>query len=305
MKFSDILTLEWVSAGVILLVGIALSFIVNRALETAAKPLRLQEDVAKVISRIARSLILVFTFVLVLDQMGVKVGPLIGALGIGGVVVALSLQPVLGNLVGSIMLQARRPIRKGDQVHTNGQSGTVIDINGRAVVLKTFDGEIVHLPNLKVLEEALVNQTSDEYRRTLIPFQVSYEDDLRQTQRVLTKTLRDLDALAGAPPPDVLVTGFGDSGIDLVARIWHSSEELTTRWAISEAAITIRETLNDAGITIPFPQRVLHVDPGAADALRRGELRGVEHHPSPADSNGSSRPSSTTSAGDLDVDTSG
>lgn len=262
MDFSDIATSEWVSAAATLLIGVAVSFVITRSIHTAAKPLRMQEDLAKVISRIARALILVLALVLALEQLNVKVGPLIGALGIGGVLVALSLQPVLGNLVGSIMLQARRPIRKGDQIHSNGQSGTVIDINGRAVVLKTFDGEIVHLPNLKVLEEALVNQTSDEHRRTLIPFQVSYDTDLRATQRILVKKLRDLDALAGAPQADVLVTGFGESGIDMVARIWHFSEELTSRWAISESAITIRETLAEAGITIPFPQRVLHLGQG-------------------------------------------
>lgn len=262
MDFSEIATSEWVTAGATMLIGVAVSFVINRSIHTAAKPLRMQEDLAKVISRIARALVLVLALVLALEQLDVKVGTLIGALGIGGVLVALSLQPVLGNLVGSIMLQARRPIRKGDQIYTNGQCGTVIDINGRAVVLKTFDGEIVHLPNLKVLEEALVNQTSDEHRRTLIPFQVSYDTDLRAAQRVLTERLGSLDALAGAPRADVLVTGFGESGIDMVARIWHFSEELTSRWAISEAAITIRETLAESGITIPFPQRVLHLDRG-------------------------------------------
>jgi small-conductance mechanosensitive channel len=289
MDFSEIATSEWVSAGATLLIGLAVSFVINRSIHTAAKPLRMQEDLAKVISRIARALVLILAVVLALEQLDVKVGPLIGALGIGGVLVALSLQPVLGNLVGSIMLQARRPIRRGDQIHTNGQSGTVIDINGRAVVLKTFDGEIVHLPNLKVLEEPLVNQTSDEHRRTLIPFQVSYDTDLRATQRVLVKKLRDLDALAGAPQADVLVTGFGESGVDMVARIWHFSEELTGRWAISEAAIAIRETLAEAGVTIPFPQRVLHLGRGM-DTATATVVTGLQNgqYPGGADDNGAS-----------------
>ncbi len=259
MNLADIPTANWLIASVTLLSGLLISMVVGRAVRSAAKPLNMQKEMAHVVARVIRVVVLAVTVVISLDMLGVEVGPLLGALGISGVLVALSLQPVLGNLVGSIMLQAQRPIRTGDQINSNGHSGTVIDINGRAVALKSFDGEIVHLPNLKVLDEPLVNQTKDEFRRTLIPFQVSYAADLRMTQKLLTTEIRDLPGLEGAPPADVLVTGFGDSGIDLVARIWHPSEELTSRWLISEAAITIRETLSRHDVEIPFPQRVLHV----------------------------------------------
>ncbi len=266
MNLADIPTLDWLAASITLLSGLLISMAVGRAVRSAAKPLKLQREMANVVARVVRVIVMTVTIVIALDMLRVEVGPLIGALGIGGVLVALSLQPVLGNLVGSVMLQAQRPIRTGDQIQTNGHSGTVIDINGRAVALKSFNGEIVHLPNLKVLDEPLVNQTKDEFRRTVIPFQVSYDADLRMAQKLLSTEIRNLPGLEGAPPADVLVTGFGDSGVDLVARIWHPSEELTSRWLISEAAITIRETLSRHDVEIPFPQRVLHVK-GSGGAL--------------------------------------
>lgn len=271
MDFTAVDTVSWLTASVTMAVGVLIALVVGRAVRSAAKPLRLQREVAHVVARISRVLVLTIAVVIALNMLGVEVGPLIGALGIGGVLIAMSLQPVLGNLVGSVMLQAQRPIRVGDQIQSNGHSGTVIEINGRSVELLTFNGEILHLPNLRVLDEPLVNQTRDEYRRTLLPFQVSYDADLRMTQKLLTSELRNLPGLEGAPPADVLVTGFGDSGIDLVARIWHPSEELSSRWLISESAITIRETLDRHDIEIPFPQRVVHVRGGSDVPLPPGD----------------------------------
>ena len=93
----------------------------------------------------------------------------------------------------------------------------------------------------------------------MLRFQVGYDADLRRAQRVLVDAIRNVGALVDAPPGDILVTGFADSGVDLVARFWHPSEELSAWHAVSEVAITIRETLANEQITIPFPQRVLHI----------------------------------------------
>ena len=258
MDLSQIPTSAWITATVTLVAGVALSFVIKRGIRMATGPLRLQEDMARIVGRIAISVVMIITVIGVLAELGVELGPLLGALGIGSVLIAMALQPVLGNLVGSVMLDARRPIRRGDQIHSNGHSGTVMDINGRAVVVKSFNGEVIYLPNLKVLDEPLVNQTRDEYRRTNLGFQVAYDTDLRSAQKALITVLRTLPALELAPPAEVIVTGFGESGVDMEARFWHPSEELTARWVISEVAITIRETLAAESITIPFPQLVVH-----------------------------------------------
>ena len=192
MDLSQIPTSDWITAILTLVIGVAIAGVIKRSIRIASGPLRLQDDVARVLTRVAVSLVLVMTFIGVLSELNVELGPLVGALGIGSVLIAIALQPVLGNLVGSVVLDARRPIRRGDQVHSNGHSGTVMDINGRAVVVKTFNGEVVYLPNLKVLDEPLVNQTRDEYRRTNLGFQVSYDTDLRSAQKALIGVLRTL-----------------------------------------------------------------------------------------------------------------
>ena len=258
MDLSQIPTSDWINAIFVLVVGLVIAVVIKRSVRLASGPLRLQDDMVRIVNRVAISLVLVLTVIGALSELNVELGPLVGALGISSVLVAIALQPVLGNLVGSVVLDARRPIRRGDQIHSNGHAGTVMDINGRAVVMKTFNGEVVYLPNLKVLDEPLLNQTRDEYRRTDLSFQVAYDTDLRSAQKALIKVLRQLPALELAPPAEVIVTGFGESGVDMQARFWHPSEELTARWVISEVAITIRETLAAERITIPFPQLVVH-----------------------------------------------
>lgn len=291
MDLSQVPTSDWINALFVLVLGLVMAGVIKRGVRMAAGPLRLQDDIARIVGRVAVTVVLVMSVIGALAALNVELGPLLGALGIGSVLIAMAMQPVLGNLVGSVMLDARRPIRRGDQIHSNGHSGTVMDINGRAVVMKSFNGEVVYLPNLKVLEEPLVNQTRDEYRRTDLRFQVSYDTDLRSAQKALIGVLRKLPALELAPPAEVIVTGFGESGVDMQARFWHPSEELTARWVISEVAITIRETLAAENITIPFPQLVVHNGVLGVDTTTDDDIRS-----SRADSVNGTDPSAVDSA---------
>lgn len=224
----------------------------------------------KILSRLLATVIVAAAGFTALGQLGVEIGPILGALGLGGVVVALSLQPVLGNLVGSIMIHARRPLRPGDQIETNGVTGTVLDINGRAVIILTHDGTTAYVPNLKILDEPLENFTRDARRRTRLPVEVSYGSDLRRTQAVLTRAVSEVDGVDS--PVAVLVRSFGESGVLMEVRFWHPSEELEASWIVSEVAIAVRETLHAEGIEIPFPQRVVHMkqDPASGDDAETG-----------------------------------
>lgn len=261
-------TSDWTIAAAMLAGSVAIAFAIRQFVHVLTRRMRFQGYVTTIISRFVGTIVVLLGLAYALRQLEVEVGPLLGALGLGGLVVALSLQHVLGNLIGSILLHARRPVRRGDQIHTNDHSGTVIDINGRAVVMMTFEGERVHIPNLRVLDEPIRNQTAEPYRRTTIPVQVSYEADLRQVQRMLTESIRKIEGLDDAPPADVIVTSFDDSGVTMTARVWHPSEELTARWLVSEAHIAIREALSLASVEIPFPQRVVHLA-GDRDRLDR------------------------------------
>ena len=186
-------------------------------------------------------------------------GPLLGALGVSGLIIGFALQNLVANLVGGLVLEAGRPFRVGDQIDTNGREGTVIDINARSVVLLTYDGTHVHVPNSSVLSEPIENFTREPICRTQLPVQLPYDCDLTVGARVMGRTLRSVPDVEDSPPPDAIATSFDDSGITFLLRFWHASEEITTRLVVSEVITSVHRDLRAEGIEIPFPQRVVHL----------------------------------------------
>jgi len=248
---------NWLGA-ILVAVGATLAVVLLHRLRGAiGNRFEVRDYVVDMARRILIGAIVVVSVLYFLDLLNVELSPLLGGLGISGIIVAVALQPVFGNLVGSILLHGSRYFRPGDQIETNGLHGTVIDISYRSVELIDFDGVRTYVPNIHVLAHPVINRTAEQVRRTTLDFQVSYDTDLRMAQKVVGYALRDVDGVVDMPGPEILVSGFADSGVSLMARFWHPSEELSARWIVSEAAITIRETLSENDITIPFPHVVL------------------------------------------------
>ncbi|MEL6982352.1 MAG: mechanosensitive ion channel family protein [Actinomycetota bacterium] len=252
---------QWIGIGSILAIVIALFVAMRRIQRILVRRVMVRDYTADMIRRVLMAVITLFAAIYVLGVLQVEIGPLIGGLGISGLIVAVALQPLFANFVGSILLHGTRAFRPGDEIATNGISGTVVDISHRAVEIRDFDGNSAYVPNMRALDGNLVNLTADDPRRSLISFQVAYDTDLRQAQRVLRQAINKLDGVVDSPPVLVLVRSFGDSGVDMEAEIWHPAEEAIARRTVSDTAITIHETLAANDITIPFPQVVINRPP--------------------------------------------
>ena len=113
-----------------------------------------------------------------LTVLGVRVGPLLGALGLGGLVLALALQGVVGNFVSSVILQTRRPYTVGDTVLLDGHVGVVEDIDSRTTQVRGLDGTHIRIPNVNVAGATIVNLTRNPVRRSSLAVGVAYETDL-------------------------------------------------------------------------------------------------------------------------------
>ncbi|MEM7323879.1 MAG: mechanosensitive ion channel domain-containing protein [Actinomycetota bacterium] len=248
---------NWIAIGIVLVI-LLVSFAAMRRIQRAIVGRGLLDTYPA--DMIRRVLMGIFSVVAVLYMFGLlelEVGPLVGGLGISGIIAAIALQPVAGNFIGSMLLHSTRAFRPGDEIESNGIAGTVVDISHRAVQIEDFDGNSVYIPNLRVLDSALVNLTADDPRRTVIAFQVSYDTNLRAAQQVVLEALRGVETVAAHPPIEVLVRGFADSGVNMTAEVWHPAEEHLAKRTVSEAIITIRETLDKNDITIPYPHLVL------------------------------------------------
>lgn len=255
--FDGLTTGDWVRAGLIVVVAFLVAAIVRRLASRFVDDEEGGRTVAVFIGRVVAALVVVGGLVYALNALGVRLAPLLGALGIGGLALAFAAQQILANVFASILLQARHPFRRGDQISTDEIEGTVEDVNLRAVVLRTYDGERVYVPCSQVLENPIVNHTTRGVRRTSVEVGVAYAADLEAVRRGLITAVAQVEGVRERPGTEVWVEAFGESSIDLVVRYWHDPDIATTWRVRSEVAITIKRTLDELGVEIPFPQRVV------------------------------------------------
>ncbi len=207
--------------------------------------------------RWAAFLLTVIGVLYALNIAGFKIGPAVGALGIGGAAIAIASQEILHNLIAGVIIQARRPFVIDDQITAMDIDGTVLDIDLRTVRLRTFDGLDALLPNAAVLAAPIINHTRTPKRRTKLPVGVRYDTDLAAAQKLLLETVRQVPGVDDDPGPSVWVKEFADSSINLEIMFWHDSE-MSAVWRVRSAvAIAVKSALDEAGIEIPFPQRTV------------------------------------------------
>jgi small conductance mechanosensitive channel len=248
---------NWIEAGVVVVAGLVAAHLLRRALQRRLHAEEFGHQAVVVAGRFARLVVVGAALFYALSLLGIQLGPLIGAVGIGGIAVALAAQSMLADLIASILLQTRRPFRRGDQIETNDHHGRVEDVNFRTVVLRSYDGQRVFLPASKVLNAPIVNYTVIGRRRTKLTIGLSYDADLEDAAARLLEAVGPVEGVHSRPAPEVNVTEFGESSVNVELLYWHAPDQATTRRVRSAVAIAVKGALDEAGIDIPFPQRVV------------------------------------------------
>lgn len=221
--------------------------------------------VGDLIGRLVGYLIVAFGVVYGLERLGIAIAPVLGALGVIGIAAAFALQAVLENFVAGVLLQIRRPFSKGDEIETNDYSGVVLSIDSRTMTLRTYDGEVVRLPNSTVMNDPIVNLSTTGRLRHMVEVGVAYGTDLAHAQQVALDAITDVPGVLESPAPEVVASGFGESSLDLECRYWHR-DGIAGRIRTRDATVNaINRAFVDEGIEIPFPQRVLHMAPSHED----------------------------------------
>ena len=208
-------------------------------------------------ARVIGYLLFLIGLVYTLNALGVQVGPLLGALGLGGLVLALALQKFVENFVGALILQTRRPFTVGDTVELDGRIGVVTDVDSRTVVMRGLDGSMIRVPNGSVLATSIVTLTREPFRRSELAVGVAYDTNLEEATRVLTDAAERVRPAPDAPAPAVVLREFGASSIDYTIFFWHASDVPSEYRARHDLMLAVHHALADAGITIAFPQLVV------------------------------------------------
>ena len=259
---SDEVTLvEVAQAGVVFLAAVLLAVLLRRLLVRTVDR-EAGRHLGRVLGRFLSVVVVGVGAVYALDLVGVRIGPLLGALGVGGIALAFAAQDILQNLIAGVMLQIRHPFRIGDQIGSKDFEGVVDDVNLRTVELTTYDGLTVYLPNADVLKNPIVNYTRTPFSRTELIVGVAYDTDLERAQQAFVAACRGTEGVRESPAPEAWVFEFGESSIDFAVRYWHPAD-IASRWRVRSAvAMSVKRALDEAGIQIPFPQRTLWFGPG-------------------------------------------
>jgi small conductance mechanosensitive channel len=260
----DVAIAVGVIAAAMILAGVARRFIRRRVETWEQAP----DYAAPVAARFASWTVIVVGIVIAVDFLGVDLNSLLVFFLIATVILAFAARDMLRNMAAASVLQTRGPFHVGDQIRFGDHEGTVDEINARVTVFTTVDGQQVFEPNIDILNGTLVNLTSLGGRRSSLGISVAYGSDLRSAQRIMESAMRSLDVVHDESPPRSLVTEFGDSAIEFELRFWHGPQILEAQEARSAVAIAVREALDEQGIVLAFPQRVLSLSDPTDEFLR-------------------------------------
>ncbi len=218
------------------------------------------ESLASLIHGVLKIILFVLVFLYLLDLWGVEITPLLAGLGIAGLAIALALQPILSNIFSGISMIMDKSVRVGDLVYLDPETkGKIKKIGLRSTKIRTFDNELIIVPNSKLAESKIQNIALPEPKtRVVIPFSVAYGSDVDKVKEIVMKEIKTIKNFCKEPEPVVRFREMGESSLNFKAYFYVESFE--DRFAaIDEANTKIYNALNKNKISIPFPQMDVHM----------------------------------------------
>ena len=231
------------------------------------KKSEVSESVTHLIVKVIKFSLLGLAFILVADQIGIRIIALISTLGVAGIALGLAAQQTLANFISGIIILISKPFKEGDMVELEGTFGKVKEISLRSTALMTMDNILVDIPNQKIVESKIINHTYNQNIRVCTRVGVAYKTHIPDAQRVLLDLVKNDDRILSEPAPEVIVVDYADSSIVLELRFWlkDSYQEIDLDNEITEK---IKVAFDQAGIQIPFPHRQLFIDNINVESLK-------------------------------------
>ncbi|WP_162942315.1 mechanosensitive ion channel domain-containing protein [Desertimonas flava] len=227
-------------------IAVAFSWIAGRGvrrtvLRLAGRIEGVGEDLRQFVARLAKYLVWVVGVGVALGFLGAQVQPLLAVAAVVAVTGVLALKGIGENFVAGLVIQTRHPFQRGDRIEALGHVGTVVDVNGRTVVLETGDGRTVHLPNAEVLQHPIVNVTATRRQKAEVEVRADARAGLDAVLDALAAALDPLGA--GHEQPRITIRSIGTGSFVLHIGVWHDVGDTA-----SETVRAVAAALFDAGI---------------------------------------------------------
>jgi len=252
-----------VTALVIFFVG---KWVVNLIVSGILKAMQkgdLETTLRRFVASMARAVLMVFVIIAAIHQLGIQTASLIALLGAAGLAVGLALQGSLSNFAAGVLIVLFRPYKVGDWIEGGGVAGSVEDVQILTTVLKTGDNKRVIIPNSQIMGTTITNYSANDKRRVDLVIGVSYDDDIDKVRREIEAVIAAEQRVLDDPPATIAVSELADSSVNFVVRPWVRTEDYWgVYFALTEA---IKKGFDQAGISIPYPQRDVHIYNATAD----------------------------------------
>lgn len=201
--------------------------------------------------------LMAFVILATLDKLGVETTSFAAILAAAGLAIGLSLQGTLGNLAAGVMLIVFRPFKVGDFVEAGGASGVIEEIQIFSTKMRSGDNKEIIIPNGQVIGGTITNYSAKETRRIDLIIGVGYDDDLKKVRSVLEDILGKDECVLPEPEPTIGLLELGESSVNFAVRPWvKTGDYWPTLFALQEE---IKTRFDQEGISIPYPQRDLHI----------------------------------------------
>jgi small conductance mechanosensitive channel len=249
--------LKLISAIAVLLIGLWIARIISRAAVKMMRKAQVNESLIPFLKTLISATLKTLVIISVLGMAGIQMTSFIAVLGAAGLAVGLALQGTLQNFAGGVIILLFKPYKVGDVIETQGYIGSVREIQIFTTVLSTADNKTIIIPNSPIATGSLTNYTMQPTRRVDMTFGIGYSDDIDKAREVIMKIIEGDDRIQKEPAPAIRVSELGDSSVNFATRVWtESGEYWNVFFDMNEA---VKKAFDREGISIPFPQRDVHV----------------------------------------------
>jgi small-conductance mechanosensitive channel len=223
------------------------------------------------ILKVTRYLGLAFIVISTLNAADVDLSALLGAAGIAGIALGFAAQTSVSNFISGFFIVSEKTFAQGDVIKVDGTSGLVYSIDAMSVKLRTFDNQLIRIPNETLIKSNVANITRFPVRRLNMDILVTYDTDLERVRSILMEIAAASYNALRNPEPVFMVTGFKESGVGIFFGVWYATEE----WfdGNNDMYIAVKKRLETEGIEFAFPTMTVYPKPASViPAKRAGPL---------------------------------
>jgi small conductance mechanosensitive channel len=252
--------LKVIGAILILLIGWWLAKLVSNLAAKALRRSRTEETLVRFLHSLCYIALMTFVVIAALRQLGMETTSAVAVIGAAGLAIGFALQGSLSNFAAGVMMIIFKPFKAGDFVEAGGVTGSVQEIGIFTTILNSPDNVRVIVPNGQITGTTIHNFTANGTRRVDLVIGVSYDDDLDKAKKVIEQVLAADERILKDPQWTVAVSALADSSVNFVVRPWVKSSDY---WAVYfDTTSKIKLALDRNGVTIPYPQRDVHIKAG-------------------------------------------